>query len=212
MRATVAVLLLFLAVPAGAGRPDPAAWQGRSMGIASYPSMNLEVSTAGSEILAGATGGVMGGSQQGSALQQQYAIEDPSLRIAERIAAKARDHYGVVEAPHVSARPLSNPADLVKAAQAVGGIDLILDVVANGFEVQKLFQRRFAVGMNVSARVIDVKTGKTLADTFCLQHATGSFSRDELIANQAEQLKAVLAERADTCLEKLQPKLLKIEP
>ncbi|HTQ36197.1 MAG TPA: hypothetical protein VMH77_04110, partial [Steroidobacteraceae bacterium] len=122
------------------------------------------------------------------------------------------EHYGMIDAPRVPARHLDAPKDLARSAREVANVDVVLDVEANAGVTQNLFRSSFGVGMLVTARLIDVQTGKTLASSFCQQISKGAWSREELMANDAEKLKAAVAERADGCIEKFKASVLMIKP
>jgi len=202
---------LLLLIAAGAVHGDTRAWQGKTLALAVYPPSKLQIVGTGGEFIIGATSGVVEpGNSAGAKLRADNAIEDSALRVARNLFRAAQQQYGVIAAADVVAPRLANPKDLTRAAQ---GVDLVLDVSATSSIVKKPFSSRYWVNTNMFGRVIDVQTGKVFGDTLCQMARGGdpdAVTYDELIADDAARLKAILAREADACLAKFTVDVLRI--
>jgi len=206
-----ALISTVLLAAAGALHADSIAWRGKSLAIAVYPPSKLQIVGGGAEFLIGATGGVLeAGNAAGAKLQAQEAIEDPALRVARDLLTAAQQHYAVLAAPDVAVPRLANPKELTRAAQ---GVDLLLDVSSTSSVVKRPFSSRYWVNTNMFGRAIDVHTGKVFADSFCQMVRGGDpdpLTYEELIANNAARLKAILARESHACLVKFTADVLGI--
>src|SRR5215472_3624067 len=158
---TTAVLLTAGSAP----HADTPEWRGKTLAVAVYPGSKLQIVGMRDEILIGATGGALEpGNAAGAKLQADSAIEDPALRVARSLFAAAHQQYDVVAAPDVAVRRSANPKELARAAQ---GVDLLLDVSSTSSVVKRLFSSRYWVNTNMSGRVLEVRVGKVVGDSFC---------------------------------------------
>src|SRR5262249_4502674 len=208
---STAVISTVLLGTAGTLQADTAAWRGKTLAVAGYPPSRLNVTGLSDDFILGATPGVYEPQNtMGAKLQADYAIEDPTLRVARKLFLAAQQQYEVVAAPDVAAPRLANPKELTNAAQ--GGADLLLDVAASN-SVAKGFNGRYWVGTSMDGRIIDLRAGKVVSSSFCTITRGGdpeALTHDELIADNAARLKGILARQADACLEKFKVKVLSI--
>lgn len=186
-------------------------WRGKTLALAVYPPSELQLIGHADYLLIGATQGTAEpGKSAGAKLQAENAIEDLALRVARSLFLAAQQEYGVVAAADISAPRLANPTELTHLAQ---GVDLLLDVTSGSTVGQRPFSSRYEVNTTMIGRVIDVHTGKAFGDTLCQIRGGGDPdfpTYDELVANDAARLKAILAKEADSCVEKLKTDVLGI--
>ncbi|HTT03350.1 MAG TPA: hypothetical protein VMG11_14825 [Steroidobacteraceae bacterium] len=211
MRQSLAMVAAVLLTAGGTLQADPIMWRGKTVAVAVYPPSRLQIVGAGAEFVIGATGGLAEpGNAAGAKLQGDNAIDDPALHVARSLFLVAHQQYAVVAAPDVAVPRLANPKELTHAAQ---GVDLLLDVSATSSVVKKPFSSRYWVNTNMFGRAIDVRTGKVFADSFCQMVRGGDpdpLTYEELIAENAAHLKAILAREANACLEKFKADVLGI--
>ena len=200
-----------LLTAAGTLHADTTEWRGKTLALAVYPPSKLEIVGTGAEFIIGATSGVLEpGNAKGAKLRADNAIEDSALHVARELFLAAQQQYGVIAAADVVAPRLANPKDLTRVAQ---GIDLVLDVTSTSTVVKRPFSSRYWVNTNMFGRVIDVRTGKVFGDSLCQMVRGGDpdpLTYDDLIANNAARLKAILAREADSCMEKFKADVLGI--
>jgi hypothetical protein len=210
VRSTAVISTVLLGTAGTLQAADTTAWRGKTLAVAVHPPSRLDIEGLGAMFILGATHGVYEPRDAtGGQVQADYAIEDPALRVARKLFLAAQQQYEVVAAPDVAAPRLANPKELTKAAQ---GADLLLDVFANS-NIAKGFNGHYWVGTNMDGRIIDVRDGKVVSTSFCKMTRGGdpdALTYDELIADDAARLKAILARQADACLEKFKAKVLSI--
>ena len=209
----LAMIPAVLLIAVAAVYADTIAWRGKTLALAVYPPSKLQIVGTGGEFIVGATSGLLEpGNAPGAKLRADNAIEDSALRVARNLFLAAQQQYGVIAAADVVAPRLANPKDLARAGQ---GVDLVLDVSSTSSVVKKPFSSRYWVNTNMFGRVIDVHAGKAFGDSFCQMVRGGdpdAVSYDELVADHAARLKAILAREADTCLGKFKVDVLGIHP
>jgi hypothetical protein len=64
----------------------------------------------------------------------------------------------------------------------------------------------------MDARLIDVRTEKSITDSYCTQHANSHATYNELLADKAARLKALLSAQRDSCLAQFKVEVLNIHP
>ena len=206
IRLLTIALVTFLAACA-TEHVDTANWRGKTLALATRSEVPLEDITRGGEFLIGATGGVADVGK-GAVVAAESGIEDPARRVAEDLFKVAQDKYGVTAAPAV---PLSRLANVSESVRAAATVDLLLDVKSFAITISPLFSH-YSVGINMDARLIDIRAGKALADSFCQQHANSGATHEELLADQATRLKALLAAQREACFQKFKVEVLGVRP
>jgi hypothetical protein len=110
------------------------------------------------------------------------------------------------------AGPLDNSAQLARAA---GAADLALNVTSGTTFVSRLLSPgHYDVITSMFARIIDVPTGRTLADASCRESSSTALNPptyDELFADQASRLKSLIQLQSKGCLRQFQIQLLNID-
>ncbi|CTQ55621.1 hypothetical protein LP7551_04164 [Roseibium album] len=132
-------------------------------------------------------------------------ITDPANAVAQTVAADYGSRYGmkVVEPVHLTSSP--NTSEL---ARSTGDTDYILDVASTGwgFNYLPLKLNQFRVVYSAKIRLIDASVGKVLISDTCLYDSISMgkspVSHEELLANDATYIKAILSDAERYCAQK----------
>ena len=120
---------------------------------------------------------------------RKYAVPNPANQIANDLAQRLRSRYGVIRTSNAK-----------KA-------DFLLKVNNYHWEIKHhpILWTRYAPYMNVSAKLVDKRTGKTLAAGYCIQMTaeTPHRSLDDLLARNAALLKRDIRTLAKKCAQKI---------
>ena len=231
--AGICLLALFGCATQQGSAPAPSSLRGKTLAVTARPQSTFEAVTPGRGLLIGATQGFSSGGvgHAGAELVAQNQIEDPAPRLAQDLLKAAQDRQGLVAAgiPPVPvhgaewAMQAGEPVEVQLVAakaedltRAAAGADLLLDVVASGMIAYRFPNlHRYDVRTRISARIIDVGTGRTLVQRNCERSShedPNPPSYDELVAQEAARLKAMLAAQRAACFEELEAGLFGIGP
>lgn len=177
---------------------------GRSLTIARHDKPSFIAGTAGKAgfALLGTAAMVANGNR----LVRENAIADPADIVASTLApALATKWQLVVEIGEAVTVPSS---EVNVIAGAVPGGDLVLDVRSTGWSYTYFPTRwgSYWVGYGVQVRLIDLKRTAIIANMFCgadTRKHPHPPSREQLVAEQAQLLKDILANLAWTCARQL---------
>lgn len=169
-------------------------------------------------VTAGKAGfGMIGGAAMisaGNGIVKENQIEDPANFIRGELATALATSYNlrVIEIPDA----IAEGSDVTKLAAAHKQADVLLDVqtVNWSFAYFPTDWNSYRVIYSVKLRLIETGSAKLLAEGFCARvpdKTPESPSRDQLLANGAERLKAELHSEAEWCVTELKSKVLNIE-
>ena len=189
----------------------------RTITLAVHPMPNMKMMTPG-KAAAGIPFGLVGYaisesemSKEGNAIVQKYHLDDPAVAIGISIrdTLAAADHLAVKDAAGVQAKGVY-ASDVVKAYP---GSSEILDVRTTEWRATYLnFDlSHYGVQYGVEATLIDGRRHEVLATATCSHFPKRSETaptHEELLANDAEQLKLLSAKAAERCVTELLPRLL----
>jgi hypothetical protein len=183
-------------------------WRGKSVVLSARPRADFVASTAGKAAFA-----LAAMISAGNEIVQKNGIEDPVPILGQDLLAAAQMRYGVV--PASPARVPVDTTDVGKLAHAAKGADMLLDVysLASQFAYFPTDWSHYAVDSTFKVFLIDVKKGSIIAEGFCRQTTqkdTSPPTRDELLADGAMRLKAILTRQREACLEQLKKDVLAI--
>ncbi len=168
-------------------------------------------------MLAIANGGMLGfgvahlvGSSQGRDVVQGYGIDDPSGLMARRIAVS----FAAANDGHLVQRPLLEGRDWRRSSGGNpegGRADYVVEIQPD-MALQRFWLASSRVDLAYSARakVFDASSGQVVAKARCRVRAHNTpddVSRSELLANDAEGLKALIASKSQICVDQLKTKL-----
>jgi hypothetical protein len=186
-------------------------WRGKGVVWRARPRADFVASTAGKAAFA--LLGVAAMISAGNEIMQKNGIEDPVPILGEDLLAAAQEHYGVIAA--TPARVSIDTTDIGRMAHAAKGADLLLDVHSLGsqFRYFPTDWSHYAVDSTFKVLLIDVPKGSLIAEGFCRQTTQKDPSpptKDELLADGAARLKAILTSQREACLEQLKKDVLAI--
>jgi hypothetical protein len=185
------------------------AWPGKTIAVTSRPRADFVAMTAGKAAFA--LVGAIAMIEAGNAIVKENDIQDPSPVLAKGLLDEARTRYGVVDA--ATATVAVDSTDIPKLAHADNGADLLIDVQSMGsqFRYFPVDWSHYAVDSSFKVRLIDVRASSLIAEGFCRQTTDKDPSpptRDELLADHAARLKAILSAQRDACLTQLKKDVL----
>jgi hypothetical protein len=150
-------------------------------------------------------------SKEGNAIVQKYHLDDPAVAIGTslRDTLAAADHLVVKDAEGVQAKGVY-ASDVVKAYP---GSSEILDVRTTEWRVTYLAfdLSHYGVQYGVEATLIGGRRHEALATATCSHFPKRSDTAptyEELLANDAAQIKILSAKAAERCMTEMLPKLL----
>lgn len=218
MRTLVAMLIV---APMAAGCasiptqsvPDQSmvAWKGKTVAFTSRPRPSMVMMTAGK----GAFGpiGVAAGISAGNALVKEDNIPDPAPRVANDLLQIAERQYGVV--PASLPPPTVDTRDVAQLANAGKGADLLFDVesLGQGINYYPTDWSHYWLMSGLILRVIDVRTGAVVGEAVCRQssqHQQNPPDRKQLLANEGQLLKSMIAAQSDACRDQFVGQVLRV--
>jgi hypothetical protein len=217
-----AVVALLVAIPL-AVRADPykvqsvgdeaRGWAGKTVVVTARPQARF-MSYSRVKMAFGLLG-IGAAAVQGQEILEQNGVENPAPRLANALFEAARDRYGVATA---ALAPLSlHSDDPATIARAGHGADLVFDVQQTSGSVEPLLTQtgRYFVTSDLRFRIIDAASGHVLGDATCVrttQLDPDLPTRDELLAEHAARLKAILGAQRDFCLEFFKVQVLRLPP
>ncbi|WP_346837588.1 hypothetical protein [Microbulbifer sp. SAOS-129_SWC] len=150
----------------------------------------------------------------GNKIVKENNIEDPAVRIYNRLAEAMADKYSVVPLDDNSI--VAKGDDLKEVTSQVKDARLLLDVQTLGWKFANfpMSFSKYQVGYGVKMRLIDTSTNEVLAEASCgratPEEDEGAPTYDELMADNAERLKQALQANADYCVNEFKTKTLKL--
>ena len=188
-----------------------AALRGKTVASTTRPRADFVAMTAGKATFA--LVGALAMISAGNAIVKENGIEDPVPHMAQELLKDAQERYGLVTA----ANPLVtiDTHDIAKMAHAASGADLLIDVepLGSSFNYQPLDWTHYSVMSRYLVRVIDVRQAKLMANGSCFETTQKDKTlptRDELLADKAARLKAILEAQRDHCLAQFKLSVLNI--
>jgi hypothetical protein len=189
----------------------------RTITLAAHPMPSMKMMTPG-KAAAGIPFGLIGYaisesamSKEGHAIVQKYHLDDPAVAIGTslRDTIAAGNHLVVKDAEGVQAKGVYT-SDVVKAYP---GSSEILDVRTTEWRVTYLnFDlSHYGVQYGVEATLIDGHKRSVIATANCSHFPKRSDTaptHDEMLANDAAQLKILSAKAAERCVAEMLPQLL----
>jgi hypothetical protein len=197
---------------------DTTGWRGKTVAVTARPPAGFAAMTGGKALLLGfgPIGGAIAGAGMASAgksIITENGIEDPAPRLDQDLLKVAGVQYGAVAA---SIAPVSvDTTDVGKLAQAAVGADLLLDVQCYDRGMMLRGLHHYDVHSSINVRVIDVHAAKLLAEGHCRQTTDkepNPPTYDELLAEKAARLKAILDTQREACSTKFSTEVLNIRP
>ena len=170
--------------------------QGKRLAVTSHPIADFSAGTAGKAMFAhGRCQSTM--IHAGNEMVRQDQIEDPAIRIGQRLSTDLAKTQGVIVLPPNGLVASSDdPAALIKTYP---GADLLLDVktYAWSYVYYPTKWGSYRVNVDANVRLLDGKTGEVIAQQTCKIDPTDPNnppSLDALRANQSALLKQLLHE------------------
>lgn len=214
--ATFAMLLL---LPACAAQQIPLSdtnspeLSGRTVYLVREAKPSFQAITSG-KAMVGPIGALVA-AQEGTKLVETAGIEDPSQYIEQQVAKHLRQHYRTAQTTEIiDFRTTEKPSDLSKwaAENKVNSIFVDVETTGWGFLYYPTVWSKYRVMYSAVVKLIDVRDGKTIAQYQCSsvtkQPSEQAPTKDQMLANNAALLKAMLKERADVCLSEVKTKIL----
>ena len=177
---------------------------GKTIAFSGRPRADFVAMTAGKAAFA--LVGAVAMIQAGNAIVKDNGIDDPTTFLAQSLISEAEFSYGVVAATPPSVA--IDTTDLAKMAHTAGNADLLLDVQSLGsqFRYFPTDWNHYAVDSAFKVRLLDVRSASLIAEGFCRQTTQKDPTpptKDELLADHAARLKAILSTQRDACLKQL---------
>jgi hypothetical protein len=212
MRYLYGLLALAITLTAGVPRGSaaeraPIVWDGQTVALTQHSRSPLLVVKALFE-----KGRTV--EQRGRSLVAEYDIEDPIPRVGQELLKSVGERHRIVVAAPIpipgnwlevenGKHPTRIAATLV-AEQSSGDADLALDLVG----VNTIFfvlwaPHHYVVETEMHLRVVYVHAAEVLNEVSCYRNSEGKaqLTWDELFADKAARLKALLDAHRDSCLE-----------
>lgn len=188
------------------------AWKGRTVAFTARPRPSMVMMTAGK----GALGliGVAAGVSAGNALVKEDQIPDPAPLVANDLLQIAEKQYGVVPA---SLPPATvDTRDVAELTKAGKGADLLFDVESLGQAINyyPTDWSHYWLMSGLILRVIDVHTGTVVGEAVCRQnsqHQPNPPNKNELLANDGQVLKSMIAAQSEACRDQFADQVLRID-
>ena len=170
------------------------------------PADEFAVMTVGRS-LAGLLGGIQSARAEGREFVDKYKISDPSIILGERLSAMLQAGLGM----RVLLPPTTVSADGVSSA--LSGIKqharfaLETSTGAWFLAAELTSPNQFRVVYSFGAKLFDTQSGNEIASSRCFRSLKGEPSHrntlEELLADDARQLKAQYSRFAEQCAEKV---------
>lgn len=185
--------------------------QGKRLVVTSHPIPDFSAGTAGKAMFAMV--GAIAMIHAGNEMVRQDQIEDPAIRIGQRLSTDLAKTQGVIVLPPNGLVTSSDdPAALIKTYP---GADLLLDVktYAWSYVYYPTKWGSYRVNVDANVRLLDGKTGEIIAQQTCKIDPTDPNnppSLDALRANQSALLKQLLGKAADMCVGNVEQGVLRV--
>lgn len=185
--------------------------QGKRLVVTSHPIPDFSAGTAGKAMFAMV--GAIAMIHAGNEMVRQDQIEDPAIRIGQRLSTDlAKTQEVIVLPPNGLVASSDDPAALIKTYP---GADLLLDVktYAWSYVYYPTKWGSYRVNVDANVRLLDGKTGEVIAQQTCKIDPTdpnNPASLDALRANQSALLKQLLGKAADTCVDTVEQQVLRV--
>jgi uncharacterized protein YcfJ len=209
--AAIATLLVACAPVPTKSINSAAGLQGKRLAITSHPIADFSAGTAGKAMFAMV--GAIAMIHAGNEMVRQDQIEDPAIRISQRLSNDLAKTQGVILLPPSgSVASSDDPATLVKTYP---GADLLLDVktYAWSYIYYPTKWGSYRVNYDANVRLLDGKSGEVIAQQTCKVDPTDPNnppSLEALRANQSALLKQLLSKAADTCVGNVEQQVLRL--
>jgi uncharacterized protein YceK len=151
--------------------------------------------------------------EAGKTIVKENDIPDAAPIVDHALLLAAQEHYGAISA---TTPPVQiDTTDVGKLADAAKGADVLFDVQGVGaqFRYLPLNFGKYVVDSSYKFRIIDVHARKLIAEGFCAQSTKDDPtppSRDELLADKAARLKAILNAQRDQCTNQFATQVLSL--
>ena len=151
--------------------------------------------------------------QAGQTIVRENEIPDAAPIVDNALLLAAQKHYGAVRA--TTAPVQIDTTDVNKLADAAKGADILFDVQGVGaqFRYQPLHIGKYIVDSSYKFRIVDVHARKLIAEGFCAQSTKDDPtppSHDELLADKAARLKAILKTQHEQCTDQFATQVLSL--
>lgn len=182
---------------------------GRHLTVVTYQKPDFAAQTYGKAAL-----GLLGAAAMitdGNAIIADNQVPDPALRISTDLASALATDIGASETARLADRNTKGDTeDLLSSDVQHNGVVLDVETINWLFVYYPLDWTHYRILMTARARIIDAQSGKRLAQAPCtyLSDDKSPPTYDELLANHAARLKAMLAAGSQSCLSKMSKDLL----
>jgi hypothetical protein len=188
-----------------------AALRGKVVALTDRPRAGFVAMTPGKAAFAMIGAALM--IEAGKAIVQENDIPDAAPIVDHALLIAAQEHYGAVPATTVPVQ--IDTTDVIKLADAAKGADILFDVqgVGSQFRYKPLNFSWYIVDSKYKFRIIDVHARKLIAEGFCFQSTKDDptpLSHDELLADKAARLKAILNAQRDQCTNQFANQVLSL--
>jgi hypothetical protein len=184
----------------------------KTIALTNRPRAGFMASTAGKALFGPL--GVVAMEEAGKKIAADNNIEDPAVLVGRDLLVAAENRYGAVAA---SMPPIQiDITDVTKLAHAAAGADFLLDVQSYG-QLFSFFPGRptyYWLSTTLNVRVIDIPHAKLIAEGHCAvdtRKDPDPPTYDELLADKAARMKAVLNAQSEQCLAKFKKDVLMID-
>ncbi|HEX9474127.1 MAG TPA: hypothetical protein VF931_08045 [Steroidobacteraceae bacterium] len=200
-----------------ASQPESEVPTVRSITLALRPMPGMEMVTPG-PAAAGAVTGLLGYAitasemtKEGNAIVQKYQVDDPAVAIGNSLRDQVAANDRMVAKDSAGVRVTS--LYIRDVAKAYPGSSEILDVRTTEWVVMYLpFDfMHYGVQYGVEATLYDARKHEVLASATCShdpKRSDGAPTHEELLENNAAQLKILSAKAAERCVAEILPRLL----
>ncbi len=150
---------------------------------------------------------------EGNKLVEEYQIEDPANYIGHEIVSSLRDHMTLELVSNTSTT--ADTKNVAELSSIYGDSDLLVDVQTGywNFSYFPTNFKKYRIQYNAQLRIIDTRSESQVAGALCkrrLGEEETAPTYDELIANNAERLKAILRQAADECIEEFRETVINV--
>ena len=185
---------------------------GKRIDFTEYEKPSFSAMTAGKAMF-----GMLGGIAMisaGNQIVKENEIEDPSIRVSQTLTDRLVTKHGMQKAPHRS--DLAQDDDLASLAKNRADVDFLLDVKTINwwFGYFPSNWTHYRVFYTTRMRLIDTGQQQVVAETLCVGRPvdeTNPPTRDELLADNAKLLKALLEKAGDDCASVLSKDFLQLQ-
>ena len=188
------------------------AWRGKTVATTTRSREALVAMTAGKATFAML--GALAMIEAGKKIVADNGIDDPVPLLSQELLQAAMQKYTLQPAAAGTVTVATD--DVAKLAQAAGSADLLLDVQSLGatFRYFPTNWTHYAVDSAFIVRLIDVKGKRLAAGGMCRltsEKEPNPPTHEELLADRAQRLKAILESQRASCSQKFKVEVLNIE-